>query len=81
MKTKIETVSDIPENFTLVTDSQEIDAILESIGHEKDDFPFTYPGCLFVEVLDGEYGDIFYSAYHVPYLSDTVHNLRKLLTE
>ena len=44
-------VKDIPENFELVTDSQEIGSIADNLGIDLDDY-----GCLFVEVLEGEYG-------------------------
>jgi hypothetical protein len=47
-------IKDIPKHFELVTDSQDIDAIADIEGINLGDY-----GCLFVEVLDGEYGTIY----------------------
>ena len=63
------TVADVDKRFTLVTDSQDIAAVLSMVGPEYDLSDF---GCLFVEVLDGEYGEIFGHEGIVPYLTDRV---------
>lgn len=69
----IRKVSDIPESYTLIQDSQDITATLESIGrldlvHEA--------GCLFVEVLDGDYGQVFYANGTSPFLTNNVYRIQ-----
>jgi hypothetical protein len=66
-------VSDMDERFQLVTNSQDIAATLESIGQGQE---FCEVGCLFVEVLDGDYGDVYYCEQSVPYLTDRVYKLQ-----
>lgn len=72
-QTKAETIADIPSHFALVQDSQDVHATLESCGllnYESE------TGCLFVEVLDGDYGDIYMSTRYVPVLTAKVYKLR-----
>jgi hypothetical protein len=59
------------KRYTLVNDSQDIVATLEQIGRSdclEDNF-----GCLLVEVLDGDYGQVWGIASNVPYL-DAIAN-------
>lgn len=65
-------VKDIPEHFELVTDSQEIGFIADNEGIDLDDY-----GCLFVEVLDGEYGTIYGCLGIPPYLMDTAYLIKE----
>ncbi len=70
---RVERISDIPEHFELVQDSQDIHATLESTGllnYESE------TGCLFVEVLDGDYGDIYMCTRSVPVLTHRVYKLQ-----
>ena len=60
------------EKYTLVTDSQEIAHIVDSIGENQD----YVIGCMFVEILDGEYGEVWASEQFVPYLSATAYKLK-----
>lgn len=65
-------VIDVPKGFKLVQDSQDISATLESIGAPNDgEF-----GCLFVEVLDGDYGQVWGQSTFVPYLNNELRNVR-----
>jgi len=56
-------VCDIPDECMLITDSQDIDPILEYF--DRPDW-MDY-GCYFVEVLDGEYGRIYGCESNIPY--------------
>lgn len=62
-------VKHIPEHFQLVTDSQDIKAVLDYFGVKAD------YGCLFVEVLDGDYGTVFACERSIPYLDEPVFAL------
>jgi len=68
--TAIKTVRDIPENFHLVQDSQEIQAVAEHFPGIDFDY-----GCLFVEVNDGDYTAIYGCESFIPYLSAKVDKL------
>ena len=63
-------VSVMPEQFTLVTDSQEVKAIFDTLGIGHGEYG-DYDAC-FVEVLDGEYGQVWGMCGIVPYLSKLV---------
>ena len=60
------TVGDIPsdENIVYIDNSQDIEEVKKYLG-SPDWFDY---GCLFVEVLDGEYGKIYACESNVPYL-------------
>jgi hypothetical protein len=60
------TVKDLEkrEELQLITDSQEIREICKSIGKKG----YIGSGCLFVEIHDGEYYDIYACEHSVPYL-------------
>lgn len=45
-------VSDVPDDYTLVTDSQEITAIMDHIGSDEQ------VGILFVKTANGDYTDV-----------------------
>jgi hypothetical protein len=77
----ITTVRDIPDSYTLVTDSQEIRYILENIGYFTDKYSDdTDYGCLFVLVGDGDYDTIYGCEHSVPYLTYPVDKLYGELT-
>ena len=60
--------------LTLVQDSQDMEAVFDLIGlpaAERSEW-----GCLFVEVLDGEYGKIYAVEGSVPYLRSRVYQLK-----
>jgi hypothetical protein len=65
VSTRLMHVRDIPKHLTLVSDSQDIEATLESIGamDQREDV-----GCMFVEVLDGEYGAVYGVERSTPWL-------------
>jgi hypothetical protein len=65
------TVEELDPDLTLIVDSQDIQAVAESIGKDLSDF-----GCLFVEILDGDYGSIFGCAGCVPYLYKRVERIQ-----
>lgn len=73
MEKTIYKVSDIPDEYTLVQNSQDITACLEDIGRLdiQDDV-----GCLFVEILDGEYGSAYYCEGSVPWLNKNVYQIQ-----
>jgi hypothetical protein len=65
-------VRDVPDDYILVSDSQDITATLESIGYDGD--PSDY-GCLFVLVGDGDYVHVYGCESNVPYLSYSLDHL------
>jgi hypothetical protein len=73
MKTK--QVRDLQdEKYTLVQDSQEIKAVMESIGYKYPLFG-GLPSCLLVEVLDGEYGEVWEIDGFTPFLTETAYQI------
>jgi len=66
MKTKL--ISELQDSkYNLVTDSQEVKTVLESIGfNQADDIDG-----LLAEVLDGYYGEVWGFSGTVPYLYKT----------
>ena len=60
--------------FMLVTDSQDLISILDYVGKPE---MIEKIGCMFVEILEGDYGEIYYSKYCVPYLVDKVKKLNE----
>ena len=65
-------VSELPDHMTLLQDSQDCIAMLESIGsftrYEGDSY--------FVEVLDGDYGQVWRVSGFVPYNDSWVKRIR-----
>jgi hypothetical protein len=57
--------------YILVQDSQDVQAILNSIGLSWHDAT----GCLLVEVLDGEYGEVWAIDSFTPYLTETAYQI------
>jgi hypothetical protein len=51
------------QELVLITDSQEIKAVAEGIGKDLSCY-----GCLFVEIIGCEYGDIYACLNSIPYL-------------
>ena len=70
--TEIQTVADVPDTFTLITDSQDIVACLDSIGQAPNNGDF---GCLFAKVGEGEYEAVYGCACSVPVLTHPVTRL------
>lgn len=67
----IKTVSDIPDDFILVQDSQDKDSIAQYFPIiDIDEY-----GCLFVKVEDGEYKEIYGCESYVPYNNKPVDKL------
>lgn len=67
-------VSDMGDEFTLLTNWQDIEETLFSLGYTVDDVERDHCyGCLFVEVLDGEYGRIYGLYSCVPSLEKPVY--------
>jgi hypothetical protein len=64
-------VENIDPNYTLITDSQEIQAVAELIGVDLSEY-----GGLFVEVLDGEYGTIYGYSGAVPFNYKSVDKIQ-----
>ena len=60
------------KDLILITDSQEIKSTLESVGLLK---YMDYCGCLFVEVGEGDYEDIYLCEYSVPLIWHRVYNI------
>lgn len=70
MTTKL--VSELQDSkYNLVQDSQEVDAVLDSIGYHGGNSI----GCLLVEVLDGEYGEVWAIDRYIPHLNETAYLL------
>lgn len=65
-------VKDLGDQFTLIQDSQDIKATLDSIG-KSGEFDFT--GCLFAEIQDGDYGKVYLCPTFIPYLDSPVRHL------
>lgn len=65
----IETASDVPDNYMLVTGSHERDMILDHIGETVSDWSH---GSLFVYTGEGEYTDVLFFGGNVPKLSKDV---------
>lgn len=66
----IQTVADIPDDYTLVQDSQDLQAITESTGIDLSDY-----GCLFVLAVDGDYSAIYGCSTYIPYMDRSVDKL------
>jgi hypothetical protein len=66
-----QTIEDIDPRLTLITDSQEITAIGESIGKDLSAY-----GGLFVEELEGEYGSVYGYVGSVPYTYKSVDKIQ-----
>ena len=64
--TTTKTINLIPEDYQLVTDSQDVKAVFESIG--QPDLYEQYQGA-FVRIQDGDYTDVYAFCGIVPYLS------------
>ena len=68
---RIKFVKEIPDDFFLVQDSQDIECI-------KEYFPvigFDDYGCLFVRTEDGEYKEIYGCISYTPYNNNSVFKL------
>lgn len=68
----IEKVKDIPDDFILVNDSQDIEAVLDYTGMWKLRDKI---GCMFVSMRDGEYKAVYYSERIIPWLFDEVYEI------
>jgi virulence-associated protein VapD len=74
MKRKIDKIEDLENNlnFHLIQNYQDIEEVLKDLGLPNDN---TY-GCLFVEMLEGEYGEIYGCESNIPYLHYRLDKLR-----
>jgi hypothetical protein len=61
----INTVSDIPEGYTLIDGIHERNHVLEHIGEDPEDWSH---GSLFVKTSKGEYTSVYFFGGNVPYL-------------
>lgn len=70
------TVADLQKrnDLTLVCDSQDVEPIINHFPKEDHEWLKEY-GCFFVEVTDGDYGDIFGCDTYSAYLSSSVDKL------
>ena len=75
MKTKFETVADIPDDYILVTDSQEVEHTLAMVGVPKAKVSLSVYGALFVKIGDGEILDCQAIVGNVPYLGKPVFSM------
>lgn len=69
---KFETVADIPDDYILVSDSQDIEHTLVMIGVDKAQITLGLYGALFVRIGDGEILDCQAIVGTVPYLGKPV---------
>ena len=63
-------VKDMDNRFNLVTNSQHIEAISIYLGVN----PLSF-GCMFVEVLEGEYGEVYGCYSNIPCLHYDVEKI------
>jgi hypothetical protein len=74
VKMKTNLVRDLQdEKYTLVQDSQDVRAVLDSIGYSKR--RRNSIGCLLVEVDDGDYGEVWAIDRSVPLLTETAYQI------
>lgn len=66
-------VAHMGEQFALEQDSQDIQATLEGIGRLD---ALDETGCLFTEVVEGDYGRVYQCMKFVPVLTARVYRLR-----
>ena len=72
-------VEELDEHLTLVTDSYEVYNILDHIGAEYDADSIVLEdsyGCLFVDVKQGDYSEVWGVHPSVPYTAATAYRLR-----
>jgi hypothetical protein len=62
------------DDLMLITNSQDINAVKEHFGNPKG---WSDYGCLFVEIVDGDYGDIFGCESDIPYMSYWVDKIER----
>lgn len=67
------------EELHLISDSQDIEAIVEYMFstkeiEEKD--LYSEIGCIFAEVIDGDYGEVLFSPYSTAWLTAPLYDLR-----
>ncbi len=72
------TVADLDKGLTLIQDSQDIDAVfdsihLDTIRKSKDDF---WHECLLVRVHEGEYVKVYGCSTYIPYLNSNVEVIK-----
>jgi hypothetical protein len=73
---QVKQIKDLQDpKYILVQDSQEVAAVLDSIGYRSEKEFQSSCGCLLVEVLEGEYGEVWAIDSYVPYLSETAYQI------
>lgn len=70
MKIDYQTIADIPADYQLVTDSQDVEAIKNSFGAEASGC-----GSFFVKVGDGDYESVYGFCGIVPTLTKHVYRV------
>lgn len=65
----VATVSDVPEDMALVTDPQDVRAVLDCLSVETEDWVH---GSLFVETENGQYDRVYWYPGHVPVMAKPV---------
>lgn len=73
MHMNMNTVADIPDSHTLVSDGEEQSVILEHIGEDPDDWSH---GRVFVDTDGGEYSSVVWFRGVVPHLQKPVTEIR-----
>jgi hypothetical protein len=72
METKTLERETFGDEFALVTDSQEIEAVLSALPTHGDVADW---GCLFVKATDGDYAEVWAMESAVPWLGGTLYRL------
>jgi hypothetical protein len=73
MGKRINTVSDISDDFALETDYHDMQDTLDHIGYDGDANDY---GCLFTRINDGEVIEVYGCESNIPYLHYRVDKLR-----
>lgn len=77
----VEDIQNRPE-FVLISDSQDVRAVIEYlIPTDKVEDTISEVGCIFAEIRDGDYGEVLFSPYSVPYLGAPLYNLVNYFTD
>ena len=66
--------------YSLISDSQDILATVQHFfsNQQIEDLEILEDiGCIFAEVLDGEYGNVYFSPYSTPWLTAPLYDLRE----
>jgi len=65
------------EELVLISDSQDVEAIVKYLlPSAKVEDALSEIGCIFAEVVDGDYGDVLFSPYSTAWLTAPLYDLR-----